>query len=144
VEKQYELSGCSIKVYFFPRIIKIEGANALKRFLSTNIEARSQLLVNRIKVDYVACFNKELKVGNNSMIIEIWGHVYASRLAKGLKNRISLKLIQKLTALVIKRSDNIDSGEFGIDHNRIFWDLLSHLKKLILMIMPHQIKGARS
>lgn len=136
MEKTYELSGCKLVVSFKQQLIRIASPQALQKFLSQDIELRSKILVNYIKQDYLNFIGKELAVSNNSIIIEIWGHVYASYLAKSVKKLIRLKLIQPTLNLIIERSDTIDCGEKEVDSNRWIWDLLAHFKWMILKLIP--------
>jgi hypothetical protein len=141
MEKQYELSNCIILVYFYDRLIKIEEASALKKYLSSDIEARSNVLVNAIKLDYLIFCNEELKVSSNSMIVEIWGHALASAFANWLANTFNFAPIKKFASWIKNRSDSVDCGERGIDHNRILWDILSILKKPIALLVSKSPKN---
>lgn len=140
MEKTYELSGHKLLVVFHDKIIQIKKPRALKKFLSEDIELRSEILVNYIKQDYFNFIGKELMVNNDSMIIEIWGHIFASHFAKAMKNLISLKLVENAADFIIKKSDYIDCGESDVDLNRKFWDLLANFKNLIIAFLPKKIK----
>lgn len=139
-EKQYELSDCILLVTFDDRVIRIREHETLQRFLSHDIEARSEVLVNQIKLDYAKLNNKDLNIENDSIIVEIWGHVYASYFARAMKNLIDLQLIENAADFIIKRSDTIDCGENEVDSNRKFWDVLSNFKGVILTFLPARIK----
>ncbi len=136
MEKTYELSGCKLVVSFEKQLIRIASPQALQKFLSQDIELRSKILVNYIKQDYLNLIGKELAISNNSIIIEIWGHVYASYLAKSVKKLIRLKFIQSTLNLIIERSDTIDCGEKEVDSNRWIWDLLANFKGMIVKLIP--------
>lgn len=140
MEKKYELNGHKLLVVFHDKIIQIKKPRALKKFLSEDIELRSQVLVNYIKQDYFNFTGKELMVSNDSMIIEIWGHIFASHFAKAMKNLIKLKLVEDAADFIIKRSDYIDCGENEVDLNRKFWDLFANFKNLIIAFLPKKIK----
>lgn len=144
MEKTYNLSGHKLLVVFENKLIRIKKPKALQKFLSADIELRSEVLVNSIKTDYAALFNKELAINNNSIIIEIWGHVYASYFAKALKNLIEVKLIGNFADFVIKRSDIIDCGEADMDSNRKFWDILANFKSIIVTFLPKSVKAKPS
>ncbi len=130
-------------VSFEKQLIRIASPQALQEFLSQDIELRSKILVNYIKQDYLNFIGKELAVSNNSIIIEIWGHVYASYLAKSVKKLIRLKLIQPTLNLIIDRSDTIDCGEKEVDSNRWLWDLLANFKRAITKCLPKRLKRVR-
>ncbi|SUJ26224.1 Uncharacterised protein [Sphingobacterium spiritivorum] len=134
-EKIYELMGCKIPVVFTNQLISIKGPADLKKYLSEDIDNRSAVLVRHIKKDYFDFANKELLVTDDSMIIEIWGHIFASHIAGAIKNLVQLRLIEDVADFVIKRGDVIDCGESEVDSNRKIWDILSGFKGIILTFM---------
>ncbi len=140
-EKQYELNDCKLTVLFDKKLIRIADPESLKEFLSNDIEVRSEVLVNAIKMDYLKLFNVALAVSNDSMIVEIWGHVYASYFARAIKGLIKMKLIEEVADFIINRSDTIDCGESEIDLNRKFWDLFANFKGIILTFLPKRLKA---
>jgi hypothetical protein len=140
MEKTYELNDCKLLVVFENQLIRIKKPKALQKFLTNDIEERSEILVNSIKIDYLSFFGKELAISNDSLIIEIWAHVYASYFAKAMKNLISLKLVEEAADFIIKRSDIIDCGESEVDSNRKFWDVLANFKSIILTFLPKRLK----
>ena len=140
MEKHYELNGCKLGVLFEQKLIRIEGSKALQQFLSKDIEARSEVLTNMIKMDYLQHFDREIAISNDSMIVEIWGHVYASYFAKAMKNLIHLKIIDEAADFILQRSNTIDCGESELDDNRKFWDILAGFKGVILSFLPKRVK----
>lgn len=139
-EKIYELCEHKLLVLFEEQLIRIKKPKALQKFLSTDIDNRSEVLVNYIKQDYFLLIGKELVIENDSLIIEIWGHVYASYFARAMKNLIKLKLVENVADFIIHRSDTIDCGETDVDSNRKFWDVLANFKGIILTFLPKKIK----
>lgn len=140
MEKVYELNNCRLLVAFTPKLVIIKEPKALKRYLSKDIDRRSLVLANLIKQDYLDLIGTELDITVDSMVIEIWGHVYASHLAKAIKNLIQLQLTEDFADFIINRSDVIDCGESEIDSNRRFWDILSNFKGLVLSFLPKRLK----
>lgn len=139
-EKIYELSGHKLLVIFDEHLIRIKKPKTLRKFLSDDIDIRSNVLVNYIKQDYYNFNGKELQIANDSIIIEIWAHVYAIYFAKAMKNLSSLNLIEMAADFIIKRSGTIDCGESMVDGNRKFWDVLAIFKGNILYFLPKKIK----
>lgn len=140
MEKVYELNNCRLLVEFTAKLIIIKEPKALKRYLSKDIDARSLVLASLIKQDYLDFMGTELDITVDSMVIEIWGHVYASHLAKAIKNLIQLQLIADFANFIINRSDTIECGESEIDSNRRFWDILSNFKGAVLSFLPKRLK----
>ncbi len=126
-EKQYNLDGCIVTVFFEPKLIRINGSEQLLAFLGKSLNKHTLELVKLIKADYLLLTGKPLNITDASLMIEIWGHLYASRFAGIIKELVRLKPIENLTAQIKKRSDTIDCGEAGIDSNRKFWDVLAKL-----------------
>ncbi|MEE1946737.1 hypothetical protein VRU48_16555 [Pedobacter sp. KR3-3] len=140
-EKTYELNGFSLPVVFKDGVIQINGPEDLQRFLSADIDNRTLVLVALIKSDYLLRTNQALAIEDDSMIVEIWGHVYASHFAEALKNLVQMHLIEQMADFIIHRADTIDCGERDKDNNRVFWDLLSNFKGLILEFLPNELKA---
>jgi hypothetical protein len=140
MEKVYELRGCKISVVFMDKLIRIDQPKSLEQYLSLDLDNRTAILIKLIKTDYVHFANKELDITDDSMAVEIWGHVYTSRLAHALKRLIQLSLIENFADFVLKRSDVIDCGESNVDGNRKFWDALAHFKTIILSFLPSGVK----
>ena len=144
MEKIYELSGHKLLVCFEEKLIRIKEPKEIQKFLSQDIEMRSTVFVNYIKQDYQNFIGKELSITNDSIIIEIWGHVYASYFARAMKNLISLNLLTDFADFIINRSDIIDCGESDVDSNRKFWDVLANFKGIILSFLPKRIKATKA
>lgn len=139
-EKTYKLNDHKLLVEFNEKLIRVKKPLTLRKFLSEDIEERSDALVTLIKTDYVTLFKKELDISTDSLAIEIWGHVYASYFARAMKNLIKLKLVENFADFIITRSDTIDCGEADVDSNRKFWDILANFKGLILTFLPKRMK----
>ncbi|SFG58586.1 hypothetical protein [Pedobacter insulae] len=136
MEKQYDLSGCVVSVLYSPKLVQIIGSTQLLTFLNHNLSLNTLQLAKLIKADYQRLFGKRLKITNASLMVEIWGHLYASHFANVIKELIKLKVIGDLTALINKRSDTIDCGEADIDTNRGIWDTLSKFNHIIIKCLP--------
>ncbi|MEJ5994114.1 hypothetical protein WG904_06735 [Pedobacter sp. Du54] len=135
MEREYELDGCKVVVQFVPKLIRIQGSEQLLAFLSADLNTHTLKLVKLIKADYLTIFGKPLKITHASLMVEIWGHLYASKFATALNELIKLNIIQNLTKTVIKRSNTIDCGEADVDSNRSFWDILAKFKSMIVKFL---------
>lgn len=135
MEKRYNLGGCEAIVRFKPKLIQLEGSPQLLAYLATNLNTNTLNLVKLIKADYFNLFGKRLRITHASLMIEIWGHLYASKLAIALNELMKLNFIQNISTAITKRSDTIDCGEADIDSNRKFWDLLSKFNKTIVKFL---------
>ena len=136
MKKQYDLAGCKVDVSYTHKLVQIAGSKELLLFLGTNLNANTLNLVKLIKADYLSLIGKPLKITNQSLMVEIWGHLYASHFANAIKELVKLKLVADFTAVVIKRSDTIDCGEADIDSNRKFWDTLAKFNRMTIKLLP--------
>ena len=135
MEKRYDLTGCEVLVQFEPKLIRIQGSEQLLAFLNTDLNANTHKLVKLIKADYLTLVGQPLKITNASLMVEIWGHLYASKFAVAVNDLIKHSRIQNITERVTKRSDTIDCGEADVDSNRRFWDVLAKFNKLIVKFL---------
>ncbi|MBC7616444.1 MAG: hypothetical protein H7202_10295 [Pedobacter sp.] len=119
----YDLNGYKVEVRFEPKLIRVMSTPELLVFLRNDLNKHTIRLVKLIKADYLILIGTPLKITNASLMVEIWGHLYASKFAKLLERMVRFKIIEKIK----ERSDTIDCGETGIDSNRKFWDLASKL-----------------
>lgn len=138
MEKTYNLHGHLLHVSFQEKLVRISRPSALLQFLSKDIQPRSSTFVALIKADYVDLFGKELKISSNSIVVEIWAHVFAGFLARALKKLIKLKVIHKTSDFIIARSNIIDCGERNVDSNRLIWDLLAPFLRPIRFFIPQK------
>lgn len=136
MEKQYDLVHCKVSVLYSPKLVRIVGSKQLLMFLEANLNSNSLKLVRLIKAEYLALYGNRLKISNASLMVEIWGHLYASQVANALKELIKLKIVGNLSDLVTRRSDTIDCGEAEVDSNRKFWDTISKFNGIIIKCLP--------
>lgn len=135
MDKEYNLDGCKVVVQFKPKLIRIIGSAQLLAFLSSDLDKQTLRLIKLIKADYLAFAGQRLKITHNSLMIEIWGHLYASKFADILKELVRLKMIENVANGIKKRSDTIDCGEADMDSNRKFWDTLGKFKAIISKLL---------
>lgn len=131
MEKQYTLDGRSVHVVMEDGLVRIDNDISLRRALVKQPEAATRLLVAGIKADYEAVFGTRLGIGNDSFIVEIWGHLYFDHLL--LKHRRILRVILAfgLYNRFVRSCAVIDCGERGKDPNRWLWDRLVPLRHMM-------------
>jgi hypothetical protein len=128
IEKTYLINNNKIVVIFENKLIRIKIPEELVNYIVKNKSLELKKLVEILKSDYLSLLNKDLKITTNSLVSEIYGHIYASKLAKKLKKLIKTNFTNRILNFIIHRSDSIDCGESDIDTNRWLWDILSKLK----------------
>jgi hypothetical protein len=135
MEKVYQIRNYEIRVSFAEKIVQITSDRALSKLLAESLESGTAELVELIKKDYFEINRNQLAISNDSMIIEIWGHVYFEHFINSIKRLFRLKLIDNLDDFVMERCSIIDSGETKIDKNRRFWDMIAPLKGIVAKML---------
>lgn len=115
--------------------INISNDNELFTLITCEPEDAAAELVVQIKTEFKKFCNKEFKVSDASMIIEIWGHVYAEKFAEAIKSFTSIEFIDDLAEKIIHHCEVINIGEPGYDNNRFVWNKLVTFKSIIAKIL---------
>ncbi len=126
----------SIQCELEPHVVRIFVDDALNALLAKDTESTTAELVTAIKTQYGLRYEAAFEVSDTSMMIEIWGHVYAEKVAEAIKDISPIDWIDSFADKVIQRSERIDIGEKGHDTNRFFWDSLCHFKTWIVSFLP--------
>lgn len=139
-KRVYRYGDCHIEVLFGDGSVHVVNNKDLWTLLGTEIAARTAAFVVWIREQYLQLFDKELDITEDSLIVEIWGHVYFEYYILAVKELIRLKLVGDLLERMLKVSEVIDCGEAGKDNNRKLWDLLAPHKSFILKMLPGKIE----
>lgn len=139
MQQTYQLHGVSITIDIKENSVHITNNKALWQFLSQHIDQRTTELVSLIGHDFQELNNRELAITNDSLAVEIWGHVYFEYWALAIDHLFKLKLISSLVDAAVKYSEIIDCGEEGFDSNRKLWDFLAPQKSRIASWLPEHI-----
>jgi len=131
-----KINGHCIGVCFDAGIVHIINDAALQSLLQQDAETHADLLAEAITTAYRACYREELAISHDSLVVEIWGHVYAGRLADALARLLPVNLLEQLAEKVSGYCAVIDCGEAGKDTNRFFWDLLAPFKRPMAKLLP--------
>lgn len=109
------------------RMIRIKNDSALEEFLA-DPETKGALLTARYARGlYEKEIGRPVDITEDSLAIEILGHVYAGTFAQ-LAEKYHVPLLQAAMKKVKERTDIIDCGEKGVDNNRFVWDELEKMK----------------
>ncbi|MFC3563405.1 hypothetical protein [Pedobacter jamesrossensis] len=141
MDKIYELENCKIKVKLEEGIIRLKSDNGLWRYLDGGAKTRTFQLIKVIKEDYKSEFDKPLNIHNESLMVEIWAHVYCDYYGLLFHRNIKIKWIQNILMKGIERAAIIDCGERELDSNRWIWDFLSNFKSPISWVLPKNISN---
>ncbi len=130
------IRGKKISIALVQHAVRITTDDELTNLLALDTEAATAELVAAIKTAYKNLFNTEFAVSDSSMIVEIWGHVYADQFANWIKEISDINFIDKIADKVIYHAEYIDIGESGHDNNRFVWDGLAAFKSVIAALLP--------
>lgn len=119
-------------------MVRVTNDDELKTLLAQDTEAATSELASKIKEEYLKQFGVDYKVSENSVLVEIWGHVYAEKMAEAIKSLSPLKLVNTVADKIIYHCEVIDMGERGHDENRFVWDGLAPFKSLFASFLPHK------
>lgn len=99
----------------------------------------SRTLIAYILDEFEKQQGRTLAISSNSLIIEVWAHVYIDYFAKVLDDITPLNLLASVKNAVGRWCDVIDCGEQGVDNNRFLWDMLSGQVDRIHAMLPDKI-----
>lgn len=98
-------------------------------------EAATDELIAAIKKEFYLQFNKDFGVDDNSMAVEIWGHVFTERFAEAVKALSPVKIVDDLAEKISSHCEVINIGKKEHDRNRFVWDLLATFKPAIAVML---------
>ncbi|WP_231459664.1 MULTISPECIES: hypothetical protein [unclassified Pedobacter] len=143
MDKVYQLCNNKIKVSIQEGLIRLKSDKALWTYLDGATLERTLSLVKLIKADYINEYKRALNISNDSLVVEIWAHVYSHYFGLLINRNNKIKWLKKLLAKGINRAEIIDCGEKQIDTNRWFWDLISVFKLPISWFTPKNIANRK-
>lgn len=134
------LQGRSIEVLFDEHAVHITNNKELQQLIAADPEGNTRALAELILQQFEVCNKRSFALHPDSLIVEIWGHVYCEYLAQILDNLVKLQLVKALAGKVIAFCEVIDCGEPGHDSNRVLWDMLAPFTAIIAGWLPGAIK----
>lgn len=123
-----------VTLAYQPKILRVNNDEALAAFLARP-ENGSMALAAHMQERYQRLFATPLAIQQESIAIEILGHVFADNVAatvEHLSEKLSLlgPLAQAMEK-IRRRTEVIDIGEKNVDDNRWLWDALIPFRSLI-------------
>ncbi|MBQ7065263.1 MAG: hypothetical protein IJN92_00420 [Lachnospiraceae bacterium] len=129
-----------ISICYKEQIVQIKTDKALLDYLS-GPENGSIELSEQILARYKELFQKELKVSEASMSVEILIHAYMDVFARNVEKLVKMlpEAIGKGLIMCLKKmeasTEIIDSGEKEVDSNRFVFDGLVPYRKVLYAIL---------
>lgn len=137
---KWEKSFHGISICYKEQIVQIKTDKALLDYLS-GPENGSIELAEQILARYKELFQKELKVSEESMSVEILIHAYMDVFARNVEKLVKMlpEAIGKGLIMCLKKmeasTEIIDSGEKEVDSNRFVFDGLVPYRKVLYAIL---------
>ena len=131
----FSIQDKNISVLLHKNSIGIVNDEQLTALVSKMPGSTTDDLVLVIKKEYHKLFNKDFGVTDDSMAIEILGHVFAEKFALAVKAISPVKLVDAFAEKICSHCEIINIGEKDHDHNRIVWDLLAPFKAAIAAML---------
>lgn len=128
-EIQIYVDGAVVRLLLAEGAVCLYNSASLEDFLRKNSFDNALQLATWIRESYQAYFSKPLNVSEDSIAVEILGHVYFEDFMERLGNKIPLKIMDKICEKISEHCNEISVGEKEHDHNREFWDLVTPVVK---------------
>lgn len=136
IEEHIVLEGRAVVVAYTEQSVHIRNDAVLEQLLAVETETVTDQLVAALKSRFRDLYGRELDITDNSLAVEIWGHLYTGQLAEALEELLPLLPVTAITTKVLEYCEVIDCGISGHDSNRALWDLLAPFKSGIAGWLP--------
>lgn len=133
--KRYTIGGHEIGVSLDRGLVRITNDLSLRNLAARDPARNTADLVARIKADYSSLMEEPLKIGSDSMVVEIWAHILIGKWTLALQRFLHLRFIDRFAGFILRRMEVIDCGERARDRNRFVWDLLAPFKGPVAVLM---------
>ncbi len=141
MKEVFKLNNCLVHIEFQEHSIHITNDTDLWKLVGHQPVVVTPRLVSFIHEQYQARYGRAFGVHPDSLIAEIWGHVYFEYFALIFEKLVKLRLVEMVTAKLISYCEIIDCGEEGYDDNRGLWDSLAPFTGLIAGWLPQNISA---
>lgn len=135
----FSIQGCEIQVSFREHSVHIVNDRSLWKLMDADHTGNARLLVEQIFLHFEQQYGRKFEIHPDSLVVEIWGHVYCEYFTLVMENMIALKLVELIADKIISYCEMIDCGEKGFDHNRALWDMLAPFHAIIADWLPEHI-----
>lgn len=106
------------------KCVRVRNDQTLVDFLNDPKTKGSLLIAEYARDLYEEQFGKPLGITQDSLAIEILGHVFVDKLAAA-HEQLKIRVADSFLDMIRLRMEVIDCGEADIDNNRRVWDALS-------------------
>ena len=139
MNKIISVQGKNLQLEIAQHKVKLTNNGELAALLACNTEAATDELVVALKTAFLQQNNREFDISNDSITVEIWGHMYAENFAAAVKSLSPFSFVDSLADKIIGHCVVINIGEPGHDKNRFIWYSLASFKANIAALLPNTI-----
>lgn len=139
---QHHLAYKGIRIDLKPASAHIHNDRHLLDYLHSD-DPTARSLAGYILQAYPRLFDRELAISQDSLAIEIIGHIFADRMAESIDTILSKIApnskgpVARLLDRVERAAEVIDCGEASVDSNRRVWDALVPIRSVIFALAEH-------
>ena len=105
--------------------IHLFNDEALHLLIKENPKQGVRQLVKNLKEHFKTEKGRDLKISDESLQTEIWGHYFFEKLYIPFRGLLTFFFLKKIVNRLDKSLLEYDCGELGYDPNRWIWDTLS-------------------
>lgn len=130
---EYQKTATGISYYFTDRVVHVINDPSLKNYLDQSGN-QSLTLAAELKAAYQKEMGKSLDISDNSLAIEILGHVFVDEFSEkvgAIAEKVGLDSLGDFFDKIEGHTEVIDCGEKAVDSNRSVWDRLVPVKGLV-------------
>jgi len=131
MKRQYTLYNQPVEVDLEEGLVRISNNGCLARLMVTQHERSTASLVDLIQADHLAQYGRGLEISTDSLVMEIWGHIYFGYILLKYKKLMRFIFLFGLYNRFLRSCVVIDCGEQGKDPNRKLWDLLTPFRNWV-------------
>jgi len=128
MKRQYPLGRYRVSVTLEEGLIRVANTPQLRQGLAGNPVAKATALMEAIKADHLRVFGRALAVSDESLVAELFGHLYAAHLLLKYNRLFQFIFPNKLYKRLLRSCEVTDCGERSKDPNRWVWDGLTFLR----------------
>lgn len=115
--------------------IHLINDEALHLLIKENPKKGISQLVKNLKEHFRTESKRKLKISDESLKTEIWGHYYFEKMYNPFRGLLKFFFLKKLVDRLDLSLEEYDCGEPGFDPNRWIWDILSRFNGLFSVFL---------
>jgi hypothetical protein len=127
MQRTFKYNKGEIEVAFAQGVVRVDNDRDLWEYIHFDPYKNTRILVTWMKQVYVNAFGEELRISDNSLAMEIWGHIYFEQFLLRHPTLGRFLFPFGLYQRLVTSCKAVDCGESSKDSNRWLWDFLGIL-----------------